>query len=54
MVEVGVIVTVGTVLIILALTVTTRWIVPKVLTEETHGHEEEDDGPSEHSAGRPA
>lgn len=53
MVEVGTIVTVGTVLIILALTVTTRWIVPKVLTEETHGDEEDED-PSERSAGRPA
>lgn len=53
MVEVGVIVTLGTVLIILALIPTTAWIVPKVLYEDTH-HDEEDDHPSEQSASRPA
>lgn len=44
MVEVGVVITVATVLIILGLIATTRWIVPKALAPET---EEDDENPPE-------
>jgi len=53
MVEVGVILTLGTVAIIMALVLTTIWIVPKVLGTESEDHGEEDDHPSEYSASRP-
>lgn len=52
MVAVGVIVTLGTVLIIMALIPTAAWIVTKALYGDSD--EEEDENPSEHSAGRPA
>jgi len=37
--EVAIIITVSTVLILLALTVVTRWLVPKSLAEEDHDEE---------------
>lgn len=37
--EAAVIITVSTVLILLALTVVARWLVPKSLAEEDHGDE---------------
>jgi len=49
MVEVAVIVTIGTVLILFALAATTAWIVPKVLQEETHGYDEREQHLTEHT-----
>lgn len=48
MVEVAVVITVGTVLILMALTVISRWIIPKVLAEEQPHEEPETEPPSEH------
>ena len=53
MVEVGVILTLGTVAVMMALLLTTIWIVPKVLGSESEDHSEEDDHPSEYPASRP-
>lgn len=52
MVEVAVIVTISTVLILLALTAVSRWILPKVLYEEDHD-EEHDENPSERPSTQP-
>jgi len=40
--EVAIIITVSTVLILLALTVITRWVVPKSLAEEDHDEDHHD------------
>ena len=43
--EVAIIITVSTVLVLLALTVITRWIVPKSLAEEDHDDEHHETQP---------